>query len=141
MQKYDYKEPKVKEQRLSDEEKIRLELKLSKRHREWGWNVPMVDIDFLVVEYDKAIPVAIIEYKHERAEIQKSGHPSYKAIKLICERAELPFFAVRYADDFEWFSVIAINKRAQKIVKNTIQYSEEKYFEFLYKIRGRHLEV
>ena len=35
---------------------------LSKRHRDWGWDCPAIDIDFLMIEYDKGKSVALVEY-------------------------------------------------------------------------------
>lgn len=128
---------KVKKQRLSDEDRIKLSMKISHRHREWGWDVPAVDIDFLLVEYDAGIPRALIEYKHELATIQRSGHSSYRALKWLCDGVKLPFFAVRWADDFSWFRVIPLNKHADKIITDTKEFTEEQYVEFLYSIRNR----
>jgi len=38
------------------------DLELSKRHRQWGWDCPGIDLDFLFLEYDRGKAVAIVEY-------------------------------------------------------------------------------
>ena len=43
----------------------------------------MVDIDWLVVEYDQAVPVALVEYKNEHARPVDPTHPSYRALALL----------------------------------------------------------
>lgn len=84
---------------------------LSRRHRLWGANCPMVDIDLLWLEYDLGAPIAIIEYKHDRASPQDPTHPSYRALKRLADRAALPCFAVRYRDDHDLaFAVRALNR-------------------------------
>ena len=41
---------------------------LSLRHKKWGYDLPALDMDFLMIEYDHGIPVALIEYKLETTE-------------------------------------------------------------------------
>lgn len=40
---------------------------ISARHRRWGYNVPAVDLDFPLIEYDRGVCKAIIDYKHIKA--------------------------------------------------------------------------
>jgi len=79
--------------------------RLNDRHRQWGWDCPAVDIDKLFIEYDTAEPVALVEYKHEYAEIAHSTDASISALIKVGNRSQLPVFGVRYADDFSWFRV------------------------------------
>lgn len=112
----------------------------SLRHRAWGWNCPAADVDFLMIEYDNAEPRAIVEYKHESAEGQTSTHPSYKAICRLADRGQVPFFAVRYADDLSWWIVTGLNRRARDLLGETVLrfFAEVEYVRFLYeKVRGR----
>ena len=88
---------------------------ISKKHREWGWDCPAVDIDFLLIEYDKSIPKALIEYKEIRAKPQRASHPSYRAIIHLADAAHLPFFAVRYKQYGDWYKVIPLNQYAKRI--------------------------
>ncbi len=110
---------------------------MSDRHRKWGWDCPAVDIDFLMLEYDTGLPVALVEYKHERAKMQSPSHPSYKALSELGDRAGIPFFAVRYADDFSWWKVIPLNKVSLSITQDRVQYTEQEYVKFLMGLRGR----
>lgn len=82
---------------------------LSERHRIWGWDCPAVDLDFLFLEYDRGKAVAIVEYKHERAAIQHSIHPTYQAMKDLSDRANVPLIGCRYANDFSWFRATPLN--------------------------------
>lgn len=111
--------------------------KLSDWHRTIGYNCPAVDIDLLLLEFDKGEPVALIEYKHERAPLQRTSHPSYKALITLGNRAELPVFAVRYDDSLTWFRVTALNTYAQVFIpeKQKVM-TEPQYKQFLHNIRG-----
>lgn len=110
---------------------------LSARHRTvWGFDMPMVDIDFLVAEYDKSIPVALVEYKWETRTPRLSG-ASCKTLRELADRARIPFFVVGYKGDFtEWY-VYAGNKLALKALEITYrEWTEEQYVTFLYKVKG-----
>lgn len=110
---------------------------LSARHREWGWDCPAIDIDFLMVEYDLGNPVAIVEYKNEHAAPQKASHPSYRAIIKLGDLAGRPVFAVRYADDFSWFLVVPLNGVAKNFMPDRQKMSEQEWVSLLYRLRGR----
>ena len=51
----------------SNEQHFKRDAWLSGRHRVWGSNVPAMDLDFILAEYDKCVPVALIDYKHQRS--------------------------------------------------------------------------
>ena len=53
----------------SNEQHFKRDAWLSGRHRVWGSNVPAMDLDFILAEYDRCVPIALIDYKHERATI------------------------------------------------------------------------
>lgn len=110
---------------------------LSQRHREWGFNCPMLDIDFLAVEYDTGIPVALVEYKNEHAPKQLATHPSYQALITVGNRAQLPVFAVRYATSFEWWFIVPLNRWAKDVQAERVKMTEREYIGFLYRLRGR----
>lgn len=97
----------------------------------------MVDIDFLALEYDKGHAVALVEYKHELAERQWASHPSYQAMIDLGNRAKMPVFAVRYADDFSWMNVIPLNKSAKSFLSERQQMTEYEWVTLLYQLRGR----
>ena len=112
---------------------------LSERHRRWGWDCPAVDLDFLMLEYDKGKSVALIEYKNEFAPPQYASHPSYMAIIDLGNKSCLPVFACRYASDFSWFKVVPLNSIAKNFLKSTIKMNEFEWVSFLYQLRGYQL--
>ena len=111
---------------------------LSERHRMWGWDCPMIDVDFLAVEYDVSRPVALVEYKNEHARPVLATDQSRKVLARLGDMAGLPSFLARYASSFEWFRVGGINACAKDrlgAVQKT--FSELEWVEFLYGLRGR----
>ena len=121
---------------------------LSKRHREWGCDCPAVDIDFLMIEYDRAEPKCIVEYKNQHAMPVTKDNPSIKAMAILAHRAGLPAFVVRYADDFSLWKIVPLNKAAeaympenpQIVNEHGIVYVDEvTWVKTLYTIRGREL--
>lgn len=112
------------------------DLSLSQRHRRWGWDCPAVDLDFLFLEYDRGRAVALVEYKHERAPVQHSTHPTYQAMIDLGNRAGVPVFGARYANDFSWWRVSPLNSIARKLIDKQCTYTEVEWVAFLYRIRG-----
>jgi len=113
--------------------------RISLRHRLWGFDCPAVDIDFLMVEFDKGRVCCLVEYKNEMAAPQYANHPSYKALIDLADRASIPFIACRYASDFSWWKVHPLNKNAKKYLTSSTELSEKGWVELLYKIRGRNM--
>ena len=125
--------PKVREERTNWRDEM-----ISKKHREWGWDCPAVDVDFLLVEYDRAEPAAIIEYKKYNAAAVNPDHPSMRALSSLGERAGLPFFIVRYCiDEPGNYVTTPANYVATRHLGGTVEFTEEEYVNFLYKLRGR----
>lgn len=112
------------------------DLALNERHRQWGWDCPVVDLDFLFLEYDRGQPVAIVEYKNEHARIQHSCHPTYQALINLGTRASIPVFASRYSDDFSKWVVVPLNEFAKQHLAVKTTMTEREWVSFLYKIRG-----
>jgi len=134
---------------------------LSERHREWGWDCPMADLDevyndsdcpagrntWTCLEYDYGHPKAIMEYKHEYAKkafediIERSErgklHPTQRATKEVADNSWIPFFVVLYADDLSWFQPYPLNEYARQYIPKTMKLSELEYVTLLYNIRGR----
>jgi hypothetical protein len=111
--------------------------RLSLRHRQWGWDCPGIDLDFLFLEYDRGKAVAIVEYKNEHASPQKASHPSYQAIIDLGNRAGIPVFACRYADDFSWWRIIPLNAIAKEKLPERADMTEAEWIDFLYALRGQ----
>lgn len=112
------------------------DLELSLRHRRWGVALPAWDIDFLLIEMDKRKPTALIEYKAWAAPQQFPTHPSYLALTELGNRADLPVFVVRYAQDFSWWRVVPLNPKAKMILPERVEINERLYVTWLYNIRG-----
>lgn len=114
---------------------------LSLRHREWGYDCPAVDIDFLLIEYDRSEPKALVEYKNQHAQpIYVKKNPSILAMIELANRARIPALLVRYADDFSWWKVAPLNEFARQYVASPQQYLDEiQFVTMLYKIRGRQI--
>ena len=124
---------------------------LSAKHRTWGYNVPAVDIDFLMVEYDQRIVKALIEYRHLNGAVRIDA--SIQAIMDLADRANVPFFIVQYYYDTDtgklWkeatidtpahFRVTTMNKLAEQAYFSWGDdwLSEQQYREWLHEIRGR----
>jgi len=115
--------------------------RISARHRAWGWDCPAVDIDFLLLEYDGGKAMALVEYKHEHAPELRLAHPSVRAVVNLADRAGLPAFVVRYADDFSWWFATPLNGRARTLLPEARHLTEEEWVALLYRSRGRHLPV
>ncbi len=115
------------------------DLALSQRHRQWGWDCPAVDVDFLLVEYDGGKASALVEYKHEQAPWLRVWHPTVRALIDLANRAELPAFVVRYASDFSWWLVRPINQLAQDWLPETRRLTERQWVALLFRIRGREM--
>lgn len=108
---------------------------MSERHRLWGWNCPAVDVDFLMVEYNRGKPCALIEYKRYTAAEVNPLHPSYQAIRLIADAANIPF-AVSFCWPEIWaFQVVPINERAHEFFEIGELFSELEYVVRLYEMR------
>lgn len=94
---------------------------ISRRHRLYGFDCPALDIDFLMIEYDRGKPVAIIEYKHYHAlgpgyEVSPSilRHPSYKALQSLAKASKVPF-SIAYYHPVHWsFKVLPANAQANQ---------------------------
>jgi hypothetical protein len=122
---------------------------ISLKHRTWGHNVPAVDIDFLLCEYDRSIAQALIEYRHINGAVRVDA--SIKAIINLADRAGVPFFIVQYRyatdDGTLWaeaavdtpteFRVIPYNDRAAALAPIDDWITEDVYRVWLHKIRGR----
>jgi len=126
--------PEVKQERTSWRDKG-----LSERHRLWGWDCPAIDIDFLLLEFDEGKARALVEYKNEHAKTQRTGHPSYKALIDLGDRAGVPVFACRYSDDFVKWVVFPLNEKAKPLLPPEwgTEMTEREYVSFLYELRGK----
>lgn len=95
-----------------------------------------MDLDFLLLEYDKGHPVAIVEYKHVRAMPVNPSHASYLALKSMGTRAGVPVFVARYKPGIWEFEVTSLNHLAAKRLPVKTVMSEPEFVAFLYRLRG-----
>lgn len=121
--------------------------RISERHRAWGVNVPCADLDLLLLEFDGGRAVALIEYKHERGAHLDDRSAGGRALIDLGQRAGLPVYSVRYADDFAWLEVKPLNSRAALLLQgaplnlNAKRFSEADYIVWLHRLRGRKVDA
>lgn len=108
---------------------------ISVRHRLWGV-LPALDVDFLLIEYNRSEARALIEYKSVFAQPQYPSHPSYIVLSKIGDAAKLPVFVVRFSPDFANWIVTSINSVAKRMFPNKQEFSEKQYVSWLYHLRG-----
>lgn len=119
---------------------------ISLRHRDWGFNCPAVDLDFLMVEYNHGLPVGLVEYKHAAARMPSIDHPTYRAMAALASgysRVEagkrihdpLPFLLVFYWPEAWTFRVHPANSTARNHFLNPEIMSEYDYVKRLYMLR------
>jgi hypothetical protein len=115
--------------------------RISKRHRDWGGTAAAVDIDFLLVEYNLAKPVALVEYKHPDAKPWNAAEPNYRALADLANNYTtnttdgLPFLVATYWPDIWAFKVYPVNGTAQQHFDNGELLTEYEYVKRLYKLR------
>jgi hypothetical protein len=113
------------------------DLGISQKHRDWGVNVPAVDLDFTLCEYDNCTPVAIIEYKRLNAPAFKPSSANFKTLKNLADMASIMFFVVRYGNMYQDFKVMPANEKAKGFMSERVDMTEYEYKAFLHNIRGR----
>lgn len=119
---------------------------ISKRHRLYGFDCPAVDVDFLMIEYDRGKPVALVEYKHFHAlgpgyQINTSIllHPSYRALLSLANASKIPFLIAYYHPEVWSFKILPANNRACtwfRFSKRNQWIAEYDFVCTLYAIRG-----
>lgn len=117
--------------------------RISRRHREWGFKLPAVDLDFPLLEYHYGKPAALIEYKSYQARTVDLGSASFRAMALLADNSNIPFFVVRYwasTQDAPWrFRVAPVNSFAHHYVDNITMMSELDFVTLLYRLRSQPL--
>ena len=137
----------------SNEQHFKRDAWLSGRHRVWGSNVPAMDLDFILAEYDKCVPVALIDYKHEHGTINLES-ANNRTLTALGDMAGIPSFFVRYGhsnqdgwwgdikeDSKPWFQILPLNMYAHgkdmPTEDNNTKITELVFVTWLYSIRGR----
>ena len=137
----------------SNEQHFKRDAWLSGRHRMWGRDVPAMDLDFILAEYDRCVPIALIDYKHEHGVINLES-ANTRTLIALGDMAGIPAFIVRYGhskqdgwwgdipeDSVPWFQVIPLNVYAHgkdmPSNSNNTKLSELVFVTWLYDLRGR----
>lgn len=110
--------------------------RISMKHRQWGWDCPGVDIDFMMVEFNQGVPKALVEYKAFGATFPNVQHPTYKALRTLADAAGIPLFIVFYDSYYWYFRVTPVNKTALAALPRTTVMTEREYVALMYRIRG-----
>lgn len=111
---------------------------ISARHREWGFNCPAVDLDFLVAEYNVGKPVALIEYKHFLARTPVLEHATYRALTDLSDNyleGSLPFLVAFYWPDIWAFRCLPVNGTAKAHFTDGEVLTEREFVTRLYRLR------
>ena len=111
---------------------------LSARHRLYGENCPMLDIDFLACEFNTGKPVVLVEYKAGGLRRLDFKHPNYQALRHLADASRIPFIIAFYSTLWS-YTVIPLNDFALEWFTKGEQLSELEYVRRLYALRGREL--
>lgn len=109
---------------------------ISARHRQWGYDCPMVDIDFLAVEYNRREPAALVDYKACRPFPINFYEANYAVLASAANGMRVPFMVVFYSPNYWWFYVVPGNDRAHRFYGGPCWMSERDYVTGLYRLRG-----
>jgi len=122
--------PKVKE-----EGTFTRDMALLERHRDWGWDCPAEDIDF--IEYNHRHPVALVEYKkrHSLKAVTPTLDANLETLASLGNLARLPVFATFYTPDLHWYRCFGVNWFGKAIQSDSNIINEYHYVRFLYTIR------
>ena len=111
---------------------------LSHRHRDWGWDCPVVDLDF-VVSSDKKV-LGIVEYKHNRSFASPKAFKNHPTGRALCDLGNslserIPVLFVYYDDDFQHFRIYPLNYGWEKFDNFFgVDLTRKQYFDFLTKL-------
>jgi hypothetical protein len=119
---------------------------LGLRHRLYGVDLPAVDIDFLLCEYNRNRAVALIEYKHcsageDRMHWDGRDVPrvltksAIVTLRNLAERARLPLLVAFYDPDSWRYDIYELFDGRGFSLKNECL-TELEFVRFLYKLRG-----
>lgn len=116
---------------------------ISDRHRRWGKDAPMVDIDFLVIDYDRCQVRALVEYKCGVRDDGIATAPpdfaraNYQTLINMADRLSVPMFVVYYDRARITFTVYPANRWAQHLTTTPKIFSEVEWVERIYALSGR----
>lgn len=110
---------------------------ISERHRLYGGDCPMVDIDFPVIEYDQRRIVALIEYKLWGKPIDL-GEASHEALRNLAHDIDVPFVIAAYEPvAWNYYVVPASDNAWARLDGRPWTLTERQYVRWLHRVRGR----
>lgn len=133
--------------KYSDDENKMWSKRLSDFHRKLNASLMAMDIDSILttdgigepsnalLEIGYGEVKAIIEYKHYHWNSQNNTMTRY--LSRLATKAELPFFIVKYNDNFTEFVVSPENSKAHEIIKDFENYDTVGFEKFLINIRNK----
>lgn len=134
----------TRRQRVSADDRLKYDRMLSERHYEWGQDCPATDLDFMLCEYNHGISVAIVDYKHHTASLDKTHQRSFDAVTNLyhADGRQIPFFIALYWQEIWAFRVLPVNAAARQWAFDHSNgwtgwrdFTEQGYVRVLYKLR------
>lgn len=100
--------------RMNGEALMRAQQELSDRHRAWGDDVPVVDLDYLMAEFNHGVPVAIVDYKFHGADLARTSAKTHETLSGFYDEngQQVPFMVARYWPGLWAFKVRPVNDAA-----------------------------
>ena len=106
---------------------------LSLDHRNWGFNSPATDLDFILAEYDNGKAKAIVDYKLFGAPGLSSKNAEVLIDLAINHNPPLPLFVVRYDEALTSFEATCLTGEYARLSK----FDRAGWISFLMTIRAR----
>jgi len=126
------------ERKVREERTFWRDEKVLVRHRLYGFDLPCVDVDCLLCEYNHAIPAAIVELKECHATIPNFNNTSFRALKYMADKCKIPFIVVFYYPEKWCYRVYPQNYWAKKVYTQPYSdLSEREYVESLMFMRNQ----
>ncbi len=110
---------------------------ISRWHRGLGFDFPGTDVDFLFLEYDQRIPVALVDYKRQDNPYQPEREANVDALRWLGDAAGCSFWWVFYRPDEPAFYPQPMNLLATRLIGKLRWMPEAEYVRFLRFLRNR----
>lgn len=111
---------------------------ISERHHRWGWDCPGTDLDFVFLEFNHGLAVAVVDYKYSIAMETNGDAARFRAMDDLATNhvPPLPFFLAYYWKTPWRFRIVPMNDAAKLVFAPSELLSERAYVERLYAMRG-----
>jgi hypothetical protein len=112
---------------------------ISDRHRQYGRDCPVTNIDCLMYEYDHCEPIALLDFKAKHPTPHDRTSFNARAIANLANRAGIPFYLAYYSNARWSFILDPVNEIAADLLikhhETAVQMSEVRFVRFLYALR------